>query len=458
MRRPTAILLALLLLTGCSSNPPQESRPTPTPAPPVVARPTPTQPATIPAGAPAVEPYGTSILIRGVQPDYYWFAGGQRLAIATQSGLWSLAPDGSGAEWLAPAHPRRHLVGAWGDGIAYIEREQDELVAYLVRPGQPPYQIGRLPHPGVGAPGYPLWATLSRSRLIIAIEGRLPVAIDLESGQVTDLGEESLPVQKGELALSPNGLLLAYKLANRGDRVAVLDLQRGTLSRLGEGEAHLPGVAWDALSRRWAVRAAEPDSGLPIPIGANLEEGATHIDLVDGRGEVRHLQPPFDLELLAGPWWSQSGQWLAVVTGAIRWPEVPQRLWTIDLATGEWRWLATLPLGSWVAGFAPDDRSLMLYTDGGLQLYPVTGGEPLPVAHPWPADPSLRQPLPDGSLLYLTAGAQPSLLLRSPAGEATVLLADERPKERLTVQEGYAALIRVGEGLADDLIILPLVP
>lgn len=456
-RRLTSALAALLLLVGCSA--PPEPKPEPQPAPPPVGRPQPQPPQTEPPGAPPVEQAGEGVLVRGVRAEYRWFAAGRRLAVQTRSGLWSVSPEGEALELLAPAGPDRTLVGPYEDGLVYLEQHPGALVAYVARPGQPPRQVAVVAHKGVERSGFPIWGAVSGSRLTVALEGRRPAAIDLATGKVTDLGDEAVPVRHGELHLAPNGRYLAYKQGNRGDAVRVLDLESGAVFRPAD-EAHLPGVAWSPSGGQWAVRAAKVGSGLPAPVGANLEEGGTHLDLGDVKGGLRHLEPPVALELPAGPWWSPDSKWLAVVSGTVQvtpgQPEPPQRVWVVEAATGEWHRLGTLPAGGFVTGFHPGGRHLMVNSKEGLHLWPLSGEKPLPVPLPWIPGPNSPMTLPGSSLLYLSVGPLPGLYLQKPDGDPVALLADTTPMGNLTTQGQHLALILYRDGLEHDLLILPL--
>lgn len=399
-----------------------------------------------------MEAFQGATLIRGIRAEYRWFAGGQRLAVANEAGLWSVRPNGQVLELLAPAGPNRSLVGAYADGLLYLEHHPGALVAYLARPGQEPRQVGAVEHPA--AEGYPHWATVSDSRLTVAVEGQRAVGIDLATGKARELGDEAIPVHWGALALSPSGRYLAYKLSNRGDAVRVLDLESGVVYRPGD-ESHVGAVAWSPAGQ-WAVRAAGAGSGLPVAVGANLEEGGTHLDLGDPNGNLRHLEPPHQLELVAGPWWSADGRYLAVVSGSVKDPEASRHLWVVAVESSEWLRLGTLPPGGFVSGFAPTDPSLMVHGPNGLWLWPANGDEMVEVAIPWHPDPESPVALPGGGLLYLTAEPQPRLLRQEPNSSPNPLLSLPGPAGKLTVQGNHAALIRYRDSLLHDLLIVPV--
>ncbi|MFZ5826995.1 MAG: hypothetical protein ACOY94_22095 [Bacillota bacterium] len=460
MNRPLgSAVAALLLLAGCSapSETPQQPEVRPGPAP--MERPTPPAPQTTPSGAPQVVSAHGGVLLKGVQDHYLWYAGGQRLAIFSDTGLWSVRPDGGELELLIPAGPARTLVGSFEEGVVYLEQQKGALVAGFVRPGQSPQQLAVIEHEGVEAPGYPFWGAVSGSQLTVAVEERRPVAVDMRNGRLTELGDEAIPVWRGELALSPSRRYLAYKQANRGDGVRVLDLESGAVFRPGE-DAHLGQIAWSPAGGQWAVRAAAPGSHLPAAVGANLEEGGTHLDLGDTRGGLRRLTPPAPLELVDGPWWSKDGKWVAVVAGKVETTPgqttAPQHLWVVDPATGDWRRLGRLPAGSFVTGFHPALLSLMVHSEQGLHLWPLSGSEPVQVTPPWIPGTGSPLLLPGGDLLYASAERAPLLLRQEPSGQPATLLDPGVPLGQITVQGRYAALALYSGDRLHDLLLLPL--
>lgn len=458
-RRLVALCLTgLLSLAGCTA--PEDS---PEPAPPLPAvepaaprapRPPLPQVRNVPAGAPEVEHHPGRTTIKGVRAEFHWFAGGAWLAVANENGLWAVQARGPALELLAPAGPARTLVGPYREGLVYLEQHPGALVAYLARPGDLPRQVGAVEHPGVEQPGYRFWAAISGARLTVAIEGRRVAGIDLATGRSAPLGDEAVPVYRGELAPDPTGRYLAYKQANRGDAVRLLDLQNGAIFRPAD-EAQVGSIAWSA-GGLWAVREAAPDSGLPIGVGANLEEGGTHLAVGDTKGGLRRLKPPTDLELVDGPWWSADGAYLAVVSGQAANPDALRRLWAVTVESGEWLRLGTLPPGGTVAGFAPFAPSLMVHGSNGLWLWPANGDDMVKVNQPWQPDPDSPLRLEDGSLLYLTAEPAPRLVRQKPEGDPEVIMEMGGPAGHLAVQGRYASLIRYRQGLYHDLLILPL--
>jgi|GEM_PF-5176991 len=454
-------LIATLLLAGCAT-PPEGSAPTPTPAPTPPPteqqRPSPValpeQPPSIP-GAPAIEQHGEVLLVRGLWQSALWYAGGRRIAVTNDSGLWSLSPSGEPVELLAPAGSERSLIGPHADGLVYVERQPGALVAYFARPGQEPMQVGTVQGEGLGQPGYPFWGTMAGSRLILAIEGMRARALDLETGKTAELGDEAIPVQWGELALSPNHRHLAYTTYNRADEVRILDLATGMVFRPTD-EAHLPGVTWDSAGTRWAVRAAEPDSGLPVAVGANMVEGATHLDLGDVKGALQHLTPPHPLTLVEGPWWSADGQYLAVVAGDITRLEAPRTLWLVDLTESRWRSHGRLPQGAVVGGFVPQEPAVAVRTPTGLLLWPASGDDPQAVDQPWLIGANSPTLLASGSLLYLSDEPEPRIIYQRPGGEAVDLVTEPGPKGPLLVGSNYGAVTIYRDGPVHDLLLFPL--
>lgn len=465
MRRTTAAALAvLLLLAGCGTPPEQESAepdlpPAPAAAPPL---PAPSLPGP-PSGPSFVKAFG-GVRIQGVRESYLWHAGGQRLAVTTNSGLWSVRPDGSDAILLAsPAVPPL-LVGPFSDGVIYLEQHPGVLAAYLARPGEAPLEVAFLEH-GSTLERYPIWAEVWRDELLLALEGRRLISVNLQSGQVRELGEESVPVAMGDLAFSATGGVLALKLANRGDALRLIRLTDGQTLR-PSGEQHVAGIAWSPPGDRWAVRAAEAGAPVPTGVGADLVEGATHIDVGDQAGNQLHLLPPEPLELVAGPWWSPDSAWLAAVAGSAEEDEAARELWVVNLPDEAWQSLGPLPDDAFVTGFHPTEAALMVHGGQGLALWPVSGDLPEPVAIPWGAEafapalagsPAPPGPLalPDGSLLYLSP-SRVSLFLQRPGTDPRLVLAQPSQKGALTVSGSHAALVTYREGPFHDLLVLPL--
>ncbi len=460
MKRPLHLVLAVvILLTGCST-PPTSPTPGPSPDPP----PRQETPAPVSAppprselpDAPALKQTPDGLLVQGVWQSPLWFAGGNRIALFNDAGLWSLSPVGDPVELLAPPGPDRTLIGPYSDGLVYVERQPGALAAYFAQPGQEPRQVAVVQQEGVGQPGYPFWGAVTGPKLILAVEGIRARAVDLPTGVVTELGDEAIPLFRGELALSPNRRYLAYKTANRGDEVRVLDLETGMVFRPSD-DAHLPGIAWSRSGGQWAVLAAEPGSGLPVTVGANLEMGATHVDVGTVKGGLIHLTPPEPLTLLEGPWWSPDGQQLALVEGDPRDPARPHSLWLVGVAENEWNRLGRLPDPAYVGGFMPDGKSLAVTSQSGLELWPVTGEEPTPVAEPWLIGENSPAALPGGGLVYLTAEPEPRVLYQKPSGGDPVLLVVEKgPKGPPSLGSSYGAVPIYRDGPVHDLLLFPL--
>lgn len=455
MRRSlSAALVALLLLSGCAASSSEQQTP-PSADPPNVSVPPLPQPVPAPVGppaAPTIRKANGGVRIQGVRDAYLWHGGGQRIAVAAESGLWSLRPDGSDAVLLATPPVAPLLVGAFGTGLIYLEQHPGALAAYLARPGEEPLQVALLEH-GATSESYPTWAEVWRDQLLVGLEGQRLISVDLQSGRVAELGEETVPIRMGDLSFSSTAGVLAYKLANRADSVRLLRLSDGATLR-PSGEQHVASVAWSPAGDRWAVRSAEAGAPLPVAVGADTVEGGTHLDVGDAAGGLVHLVPDEPLELAAGPWWSPDGAWLAVVAGAAADDEAPRELWAVALPDGEWRSLGPLPEGGYVSGFHPTESALMVHSSQGLALWPVTGEPPIRVDNPWADEPGPIA-LPDGSLLYLSP-SRLSLVLKRPGSIPRLILTQTEQKGALTASGNYTAMVMYGEGPFHDLLVLPL--
>lgn len=443
MIRRFAILLASLVLAGCATSSPPQAEEAPQPTVPLRMR---VDPRPIP-GAPSVDRNSQGVLIRGLRNDRsVWYAGGQRLAFETETGLWSVAPDGSMLELLLPAHSGRRLLGSLGDTLVYLEPvpagpggTEDRLRAGLVRPGEAPQSLTVLEQAGVADLGYPIWADLQGGTLVVAAEGAEPLVIDLRSGSVRRTGHEPLPVRHGELAVSPYGRYLAFRDQGEASGVRLLDLERGTVSPATK-EPHRPGLIWSPLDLHWAVLAGAPQAG--------------QIDLGTETGEVAHLRPPTALTLTEGPYWSPDGGRLAVLAG--------QTLWVVSLESGEWHPAGRLGSVDTFGGFHPDGRSLVIHTAAGTELWPLDPGrfqestEPTPLPHPWAAGSGGPVQLPDRSLLYLGSESSPRLYLQRGEAEPRVLLADDTEKGHLAVGGSHLSLVIYRRESQPDLLIMPI--
>jgi hypothetical protein len=191
--------------------------------------------------------------------------------------------------------------------------------------------------------------------------------IDLRAGAVHDLGGIIGPPSRLDLQADTAGHYLAWKRAAFGDRVEIIDLQSGGRRQPGGDESHLTGLHWAPAASHLAVRAAEPDSGLPMQIGAMYMDGATHIDLIDTNGLVTHLRPPQPLHLVDGPVWSQNGRWVAVTSGVVK--AVGQGpgggsefrstdIWLVEVAENRWVHLRSMQPGEGRLTEFPDARDL----------------------------------------------------------------------------------------------------
>lgn len=442
MTRNVAILLTCLLLAGCATTSPSPVEE----LPPVVPLRMPVAPRPIP-GAPLVEQTEQGVLIRGLRNDRsVWYAGGQRLAFETETGLWSVAPDGSMLELLLPAHSGRQVLGGLGDTLVYLEpvaagpeAPRDRLVAGLVRPGAPPQRLTVLEQPGVAALGYPIWTQLQGGTLVVAAEGADPLVVDLRKGSVRRVGDQPLPVRHGEVSASPFGRYLAFRDPGETTGVRILDLERGSVTPAAE-EPQRRGVVWSPLDLHWAVLAGSPEAG--------------QIDLGTESGEITHLRPPTPLTLTEGPYWSPDGGRLAVLAGPT--------LWVVTLESGDWHQAGRLGAADTFGGFHPDGRSLVVHVASGTELWPLDPGrfqestEPAPLPHPWALGAGGPIQLPDRSLLYLGSEPAPRLYLQRGESEPVVILADETEKGRLTAGGTHLAVAVYRREFQPDLLIMKI--
>lgn len=281
---------------------------------------------------------------------FLWRTDGESVAVQTDSGIWSVSADGARVVPLVEGDATRLLVQYTDQGILYVEERADDIAVARSGVSSPSEVIATLQKAQAGGTNTPVWFHLTGDHLTVIPEGQRAVRVDLTDGAARELGDETISVVWGDLALSHDERYLAYKLVNRGDAVRILDLETGEVHRT-IGEAHVAGVQWSPQADRWAVRAAEPDSGLPRIVGANTVDGATHIDVGDPQGRVRHLTPPEELVLTNGPFWSPDGRLIAVLAeeGAV---------WVVDADGGEWQEGGTpdarQPAEEWIA--SPDGR------------------------------------------------------------------------------------------------------
>lgn len=459
MKHVAGLMLALLLLAGCTAPkalpgttpPPEQSRPQ---AEQISLQGSPVLPP--PPDAPTTLRDGGQVLVTGLVVSgrpYLWSPDGSRVAFQDEGGIWALGPEGGEAEPVAAGPGYRELVG-WTEeaGLVYLEVRPEGLAVAVGRPGLQPEVVAILTEDKVGAPGRPLWRHLAGSRLVLAAEN-LPVwIIDLAAGSVQTLTQSPLPVHFGDLAVAPDGRMLAFKLANRDDPVRLLNLDNGTLLAPEDDGSHLPGVAWapatgtGSAGNLWAVRAAAPGSGLPAAVGANMVEGATRIVVGDAAGGVRRLEPPEPLELVAGPLWSPDGRRLAVTAGVVQGMEPgqpagfrPTGVWLAEVESGRWQKLGNLPAG-WVAGWHPDGTNLLVQLDGTrVERWPVDGGAAPAEPHAWL--PGAAAPVPDGGFVYLSPEPAIRVMLERGETEPVPVLGGAGHKSELTVRGGYAAVM-----------------
>lgn len=175
--------------------------------------------------------------------------------------------------------------------------------------------------------------------------------IDLKTGADADFGR--LPAERFRLlAVSPDERYLGIKHAWLPYGLELVDLETGARTVPGK-EAQPGGFAWAPEGSRWAARAAQEGSGLPVSLSFRWVEGATHVDIGDGIGEVRHLHPPTPLVLVGGPVWSPDGARIAVAAGIVAenagQPE-EQSVWSVTIQTNAWVKLYDLKPGETLSG------------------------------------------------------------------------------------------------------------
>ncbi|HWI62896.1 MAG TPA: hypothetical protein VNT75_13705 [Symbiobacteriaceae bacterium] len=427
------LLIATVLLSGGCRTAPKTAPPSVPQAPEQAYRP----PETPAAGQTAITPMDGGWMVRQVHPaGYLWREDGGAIAFRTEAGLMSATADGRTLQQVAAGPADQELVRYTADGLLYVERGPGGIALVRWQPASGAKAVAQLAP--AGAPNA-LWHGLAGDRLVFARPDKTISTVDLKTGKISDLGGEPVDIINGEFAISKDGRYLTYKLANRGDALRVIDLQTGV--RIPNTELHLAGAVWSPVETRWAVRAAEPGSGLPRPGGANLEEGATHLDVGAPVGEVRHLRPPEQAVLTAGPWWSPDGKRLAVMAEPPA-ERQPGPVWVVEVTTDQWTKLQpSEPF--WVTGWTPDGRFLTTQT-AGIRL-PVDGGALVK------RDDLIEQvTLPDGSTVDLKKDG-------AVTHRGTQLLApDPGLRERLTVSGSHAALFMTRAGAPIDLLVLNL--
>lgn len=456
MNRYLGLVTVALILSSCTA--PPAAAPPAAPANGSTARPE----AGVGVSAPDVIKAGGQVLVPDIRMvggrPYLWSEDGARLVFQTETGLWEMKPDGSEVQSLAGGPGHRELVGWWDGGVVYLERQPGEIAVGVGRPGRDPQVIATVGTAQQDGPNFQVWHYLSGTRLFLAVDGRAFTRVDLATGQVTDLADQPPAIHRSLFAVSPDHRYLAYKRHDRGDALRILDLDTGTTRPTGQ-EAHVQALApWSPAGDRWAVRAAEPGSGLPVVVGANHVEGATHLDVGDVKGNVRHLHPPERLQLVSGPHWSPDGRWLAVAAGIVRGMATGEpadvratAVWLVNPESGEWWKLGDLGAG-YLAGWHPDGRHLLVEVAGDrMEQWRVADGARQTLPHPWNPDGEAR--LPDGRFLYVN-------------GETVYLQSEGKPPVPLMGGAGYkwapsgrgdhAAAIVKAEGEAPKLVVVPL--
>jgi hypothetical protein len=217
---------------------------------------------------------------------------------------------------------------------------------------------------------------LQGNQLTLAVFKEPLHQVDLTTGAVRDIGTEPLTIITDILYMSKDSRYLMQKREHSKAPVRVYDLQTGTVAQ-PEGEYHVypaPSPEGD----RYAVLAAELDSGLPVGVEGQYVEGGSHIDVGLPDGSVTHLRPPQPMKLGGvSVAWSPDGTRLAVEAMESR-----NTIWIVNVEENSWAPL-TIPGPGGFNGW-DDDQHVRMF-DGPDKLFrlPVTGGtpEPLPLVN-----------------------------------------------------------------------------
>lgn len=369
MKRFAALVLLLTLLTGCTAG-----GDTSKPQPPAETKQQPPVP-------PPIKPLhvvsdGNRVTVEGLK---HWTVvpASDRSAFAffTADGVWAMSPTGSDLRQLAKGDADRDIIEFTNERLLYLEQHGDQIQVMQSTPGKEPVQLAvvAVRNRNQYGPGrIPVWTHLQGSRLTLAVFKEPLHQVDLTTGTVRDIGTEPLTVITDILYVSKDGRYLIQKREHSKATVRIYDLETGT-EKQPEGEYHVypaPSPEGD----RYAVLAAELDSGLPAGQEGQYVEGGTHIDVGLMDGTVRHLRPPQRLTFANwGPIWSPDGTRLAIET-----MEPKNTIWLIDVESNTWTPLV-IPIPGGFSGWQ-DDRHVMLFDGPDKQFrLPVTGGTPEPV-------------------------------------------------------------------------------
>lgn len=373
------LALVLLLLIGCSRGA------TPQPPPQASATPWPQ-----PVKRPVVVQEGGHVAVPGIKgwelvatPD------GSQLAFQTADGIWRINRDGSDLQQLVAGDAARVLVDLSDERVLYLEPVAGGARVAEARPGQAPRTVATVP---VKQPEYVsgvhLWHHLRGDRLTLIGDDMPARQVNLGTGEVTVIGTEIYSLRWGMFAVAPDGRFLAYKRANRGEGLRILDLSAGTVVHTPGG--NYAGYDWAPRGPVWAALAAPPGSGLPRLEGEEVVVGGTYVDVGGPDGQVRHLQPPAVLTFTKGPWWSPDGSRLALES------EGPQKaVWVVEVETGRWQKVSEWTGNRWLSGWDKGSGHVLVGEPGRQEGIPLAGGaaEAVPLIN---GEMSLR----DGTWVY----------------------------------------------------------
>lgn len=380
MHRVWTLLTACLLLAGCGSPSVVDS------TTPSAAVDKPTEPTAVCRPLAVDVRTDSGVTISGVRPQgevpFAWSSDGLRLAFQHQEGIGVVDADGANGALLPNSQQGSILLGWWRDEILFLQMEAErtslvlgaqdctDRVVALFQPEGPP-DLRDL-----------VAAGLQADTVVLVRRGPAVTAINLQTGLTRELPADlALPLSQ-QIKLSSDGRYLATKLHNRADPVTLIDLATG-MEHTAPGEMHLGQVVWAPAEPQWAVRAASPDSGLPVTVGANYVDGASHLVLGTADGQRRELHPPEPLTLVDGPYWAPDGQSIAVAAGIARGslPDQPAEfrataVWLINLKDGTWREVGALPESALTSGGLPDALSQWGWPQSPYQRAVIQYGDP----------------------------------------------------------------------------------
>lgn len=448
MRRLIAAALLLALIAGCSS------RPVPGPGPATEPQPPVTEPAPTPTPAPAPPPEvltisrkGDGIEVPGTldgqwQWYLFWSPDRSRIAFQTGTGVWAISPDGKVQEHLLSGTGRRQVAGWWEGAVVMVEFGEHDSRLLALRAGRDPEALATLP--GV-TKVTSATLLLVGDRLVISPDGKPLQLFDLRTRTLSPLGDADLGNHPIMVASPDDGAVL-FKQSRSNDAVWIMNLPTGQLHRV-EGETYGENFAWAPDGAHWAVEAAEP--GTELPPSGELE--ASHVDVVDVTGQVRHLRPPEPLRLFRGLGWSADGSKLAVqakvqdATQGIGWDWVSD-FWVVDVATNSWTRLFrdTGPYGG--AQWHPDGKHVVTSTAWHLSmttiLIPLDGGAP----EKFPFHPQAEVSVPPDERLLTVAGGrgpleQPMGFRAGEGGQRVPVAAGIGVGMSYQIRSGYASWV-----------------